>query len=50
MNVRRTPVADIAKSVFHVHWVEPETGEIHNRKLSRAKFAPSSPNASPGAS
>ena len=34
-----TYAVDIAKSVFHVHWVEPETGEIHNRKLSRAKFS-----------
>ncbi|MCD6675491.1 MAG: IS110 family transposase [Burkholderiaceae bacterium] len=30
---------DIAKSVFHVHWVDIDTGEIHRRKLSRAKFA-----------
>ena len=29
---------DIAKNVFQVHWVEPETGEIGRRKLSRAKF------------
>ena len=30
---------DIAKNVFQIHWVEPGTGEIHRRKLSRAKFA-----------
>ena len=30
---------DIAKSVFQVHWVEAGTGEIHRKKLSRAKFA-----------
>jgi transposase len=28
---------DIAKSVFQLHWVEPETGEICRRKLPRAK-------------
>ena len=30
---------DIAKSVFQIHWIEPQTGEIHRKKLSRAKFA-----------
>jgi len=30
---------DIAKNVFQVHWVEPASGEICRRKLSRAKFA-----------
>lgn len=29
---------DIAKNVFQVHWVEPASGEICRRKLSRAKF------------
>lgn len=29
---------DIAKSVFQVYWVEPITGEIHRKKLSRVKF------------
>lgn len=28
---------DIAKNVFQVHWVEPQTGEICRRKLARAK-------------
>lgn len=28
---------DIAKNVFQVHWVDPESGEIHRKKLSRAK-------------
>lgn len=28
---------DIAKSVFQVHWVQPDTGEICRRKLARAK-------------
>ena len=28
---------DIAKNVFQVHWVDQETGEIHCRKLPRAK-------------
>lgn len=30
---------DIAKNVFQIHWVEPATGEIQRKKLSRAKFA-----------
>jgi transposase len=28
---------DIAKAVFQVHWMEPSTGEIHRKKLTRAK-------------
>lgn len=27
---------DIAKRVFQIHWVVPETGEIHRKKLKRA--------------
>jgi len=34
-----TYAVDIAKSVFHVHWVDPETGEVQRRKLTRAKFS-----------
>jgi transposase len=34
-----TYAVDIAKNVFQVHWVDPGTGEIHRRKLARAKFA-----------
>lgn len=34
-----TYAVDIAKSVFHVHWVEAETGQIRRRKLTRSKFA-----------
>lgn len=30
---------DIAKNVFQVHWIEPDTGEIRRRKLARAKLA-----------
>jgi transposase len=37
MNVT-TYAIDIAKSVFQLHWVEPDTGEIHRRKLQRAKM------------
>ncbi|RQQ42976.1 IS110 family transposase [Burkholderia stagnalis] len=34
-----TPVGiDIAKSVFQVHYVDQETGEILNRPIKRAKF------------
>jgi transposase len=29
---------DIAKHVFQVHYVEPETGEIVNRPIKRAQF------------
>jgi len=29
---------DIAKRVFQLHWVEPETGEIVARQLKREKF------------
>jgi len=32
-----TYAIDIAKSVFQLHWVEPDTGEIHRKKLQRAK-------------
>ncbi len=30
---------DIAKQVFQVHWVDAATGEIHRKKVSRAKLA-----------
>lgn len=33
-----TYAIDIAKSVFQLHWVEPGTGEIHRKKLQRAKL------------
>lgn len=33
-----TYAIDIAKSVFQLHWVQPDTGEIHRKKLQRAKF------------
>lgn len=33
-----TYAIDIAKSVFQLHWVEPVTGEIHRKKLQRAKL------------
>jgi transposase len=29
---------DIAKNVFQVHWVDPASGEICRRKLTRARF------------
>lgn len=34
-----TYAVDIAKSVFQLYWIEPETGEVHRKKLQRAKFA-----------
>lgn len=33
-----TYAIDIAKAVFQLHWVEPGTGEIHRKKLQRAKL------------
>jgi transposase len=33
-----TYAADIAKNVLQVHWVDPLTGEIGRKKLTRAKF------------
>ena len=33
-----TYAVDLAKSVFQVHWVDAETGQISKRKLSRAKL------------
>lgn len=33
-----TYAIDIAKSVFQLHWMEPVTGEIHRKKLQRAKL------------
>jgi transposase len=30
---------DIAKNVFQVHWVDPATGEIQRKKLTRSKVA-----------
>ena len=37
MNIT-TYAIDIAKSVFQLHWVEPGTGEIHRKKLQRARL------------
>ncbi len=33
-----TYAIDTAKSVFQLHWVEPDTGVIHRKKLQRAKL------------
>lgn len=38
MNATTTYAIDIAKNVMQLHWVEPSTGEIMRKKLSRAKF------------
>jgi transposase len=47
MNATATYGIDIAKNVFQIHWVDPNTGEIHSRRLARAKvsefFAPRAP-------
>lgn len=37
--MQATPMGvDIAKSVFQIHFVDPDTGEIVNRTLKRARF------------
>ena len=33
-----TYAVDTAKNVMQLHWVDAATGEIHRKKLSRAKF------------
>lgn len=38
MNV--TTGLDLAKRVFQVHWVEPETGELRRKALMRGEVAP----------
>ena len=39
MKTSRTVVGvDTAKRVFQLHWVDMETGEIVDLKLTRAKF------------
>lgn len=43
-----TYAIDIAKAVFQVHYVDPETGEIHRRKLKRAQVAEVFAAALPG--
>lgn len=39
MNAIATYAVDTAKNVMQVHWVDTSTGEIHRKKLSRAKFS-----------
>jgi transposase len=46
--VKLTPVGiDIAKSVFQVHFVDQETGEIVNKPIKRAKFLEHFANRAP---
>ena len=48
MESSRTVVgADIAKRVFQLHWVEPETGELMHLRLTRAKFLEHFANRAP---
>jgi transposase len=35
-----TIAIDLAKSVFQVHFVEPDTGAIHSKVLKRAQLKP----------
>jgi transposase len=39
---------DVAKRVFQLHWVEPETGEIVSRQIKRAGFLEHFANRAPG--
>ena len=48
MQSSRTAVGvDIAKRVFQLHWVEMETGELNDLRLSRAKFLEHFANRTP---
>ena len=48
MQVTRTVVGvDIAKRVFQLHWVEKETGELMDLRLTRAKFLEHFANRAP---
>lgn len=38
---------DIAKNVFQLHWVDPDTGEVFNKQLKRAKFLEHFANRAP---
>jgi transposase len=33
-----TVVGDIAKQVFQLHWIDPDTGEVIDRQLKRSAF------------
>ncbi|CAD6561940.1 IS110 family transposase ISPfa2 [Paraburkholderia kirstenboschensis] len=46
--MKLTPVGiDIAKSVFQVHYLDEETGEVVNKPIKRAKFLEHFPNRTP---
>lgn len=46
--MKLTPVGvDIAKQVFQVHWVDPETGEVVSRQIRRAAFLEHFANRAP---
>ena len=48
MKTNRTVVGvDTAKRVFHLHWVDMETGEIVDLRLMRAKFLEHFANRAP---
>lgn len=37
--MKLTPVGvDIAKNIFQVHWIDPDSGEIVSKRVKRAKF------------
>lgn len=38
---------DLAKRVFQLHWMEPETGEIISKQLKRADFLAHFANRAP---
>ncbi len=41
-----TIAIDLATRVFHVHFVDPETGIIHSKVLKRAQLVPFFANSS----
>ncbi|MEI2781102.1 MAG: IS110 family transposase [Candidatus Competibacter sp.] len=48
MNTSKTVVGiDIAKRVFQLHWLDPETGEIVSRQLKREQFLAHFANRAP---
>lgn len=46
--MKLTPVGvDIAKQVFQIHWVDPQTGEVISRQIRRAAFLAHFANRAP---
>jgi transposase len=39
---------DLAKRVFQLYWIDPDSGEIHNKKFDRARLIEFFANRSTG--